>query len=75
MTALPIWLELEDIISFEGFTFKDWRNGEIEILQPQLIALGYIDIKWEMGEEDSFGPLTRTCHASKDGERYHFIYG
>jgi hypothetical protein len=69
------YVELEDIISFEGFTFQDWRNGELEILQPRLQAAGYYNIKWAMGEEDSFGPLTRICHASLRGVRYHFIYG
>jgi|SRR4051794_1475609 len=63
-------------IDFTGFSFKDYVNGERTILQPQLEARGYTDIKWYMGEYDSFGPLTRVCEAkSSNGERIYFIYG
>ena len=67
--------DLYEVISFEGFSFASWRQGESDVLQPRLEALGYTDIKWFMGEHDSFGPLTRICHAKKDGVLEKLTYG
>jgi len=68
--------DLYEYISFEGFHFADYYDGEREILQPRLEALGYTDIKWSMGERDSFGPLTRVCRAvSVENKVTWFIYG
>jgi hypothetical protein len=69
-------ISLEDIISFDGFRWNEWPTDEKEVLQPQLAYLGYTNIRWEMGEADSFGPLTRICIATdQDGEKVRFIYG
>lgn len=70
--------DLEDFISFEGFSYAhgEWHRGEAEILQPQLQALGYTEIEWSMGEYDTFGPLTRVCKArGPSGELHWFVYG
>jgi hypothetical protein len=69
--------EFPNEISFSGFGWATatYRRDEVEILQPQLEALGYTDIEWLPGEVDSFGPLSRVCKASKDGEIIWFIYG
>jgi len=69
-------LELDEVISFEGFVFSKWYEGEPQILQPRLEALGYTNVKWFMGERDSFGPLTRYCEATTpDGDRVKLWYG
>jgi hypothetical protein len=68
--------DLQDVIDFTGFKHDMYRTGEQAILQPQLEALGYTHIKWSMGEEDSFGPLTRVCMArDKNGVVSWFVYG
>lgn len=71
---------LGEIISFVNFRFNVSTSvilrQEREILEPQLIDLGYSNITWEMGEEDSFGPLSRLCHATRsDGKDVTYIYG
>lgn len=70
---------LYDFVAFDGFDFSLYRKGELELLQPQLEAIGYYDIEWLPGETDSFGPLSRVCKAKilKDGkiEIVWFMYG
>lgn len=67
---------LMDVISFDGFSFGDYYNGERNILQPRLEELGYTEVSWFMGERDSFGPLSRICHATNmQGETKKFMYG
>ena len=71
---------LGDIISFARFHFNVSTSKiiqqEKEILEPQLLDLGYTDITWWMGEQDSFGPLSRLCKAiDKKGNEVTFIYG
>lgn len=71
---------LGDIISFARFHFNVPTSKiiqqEKEILEPQLIALGYTNISWWMGEEDAFGPLSRLCRATNNhGDEVEFIYG
>ena len=67
---------LEELISFQGFNYNLYRTSEQNILQPQLVYLGYTDIQWLPGETDSFGPLTRICKARNHfGEIEWFIYG
>lgn len=71
-----VYFDLHDLLSFSLFDFTDYRKGEIEILQPQMEAMGYTEFEWSMGEYDSFGPLTRICRAiNKDGTKMAFIYG
>jgi hypothetical protein len=73
--------DLMDFVSFDGFDFSTskYRRDELELLQPQLEALGYYDIEWLPGETDSWGPLTRVCKAKilKNGviEIVWFMYG
>lgn len=80
MKAIPGARQLGDIISFARFRFNVSTSAilrqEKEILEPQLIDLGYTDFVWEMLEQDSFGPLSRLCHATnREGERVTFFYG
>ena len=68
--------ELHKIVSFEGFDFRNFFRHEQTILKPRLERKGYKNIKFLMGEKDSFGPLTRVCHCNdKDGHKRYFIYG
>ena len=69
------YVSLYNVISFDDFDFSDYFNGERNILEPRLKELGYENIRWEMGEADSFGPLSRVCHATRDGKTTHFVYG
>ncbi|MET0467097.1 MAG: hypothetical protein ABW007_28330 [Chitinophagaceae bacterium] len=78
--GIEAYQNLGDIISFAKFHFNVPTSSivrqEIEILEPQLVDLGFTDIVWEMGEEDSFGPLSRLCHTKNpDGKEVTFIYG
>ena len=69
-------VELEDIVSFDGFSFADYWNGEQNILKPQLIKLGYTDIRFRTAEGDSFGPLVRVCNCvDPDGIQRKYFYG
>jgi hypothetical protein len=60
----------------EGFNFSHWQDGEHDILAPALEARGFINVRFYMIEQDSFGPLTRgcvaTCHC---GKTVRFFYG
>lgn len=69
--------EFPDEVDFGNFSFTSsrYRRDEVEILQPQLEALGYEVLEWLPGETDSFGPLTRVCKVRKDDEIIWFIYG
>jgi hypothetical protein len=76
-TPPPIeYTDLIDVISFAGFDYNKYREGEDTILTPRLERLGYTRIKWSMGEFDSFGPLSRVCQAhDKNGIVRWFVYG
>lgn len=70
------YIVLEDLLDFKDFEYTLWWVHEKTILQPQLEDLGYTDVTWTRGETDSFGPLTRLCHArDQDGAQVWFIYG
>ena len=70
------YYDLSSIISFDKFRFDKYSEDEIDVLQPQLEALGYKDITWLKGETDSFGPLTRICHAyTSNNQLTRFMYG
>lgn len=71
-------IDLHEIISFEGFGFssKTFRDQEKLLLEPQLKELGYSRFFWEMGDYDSFGPLTRVVHMrNSDDEQVKGVYG
>jgi hypothetical protein len=69
----PLW----EVISLTGLLYDyTYRWQESDLLEPQLLALGYTNIQWQDGERDSFGPLTRVCSANdKHGTRVYFVYG
>lgn len=70
------YVDLTDVVNFEGFDWEKYYEGERDILQPQLEALGYIRFEWGMGEQDSFGPLSRMCKAlNTEGKVAWFFYG
>jgi hypothetical protein len=70
------YVDLTEVISFSEFSFERYREGERNILTPQLKALGYTEVEFLPGETDSFGPLSRTCRAT-DSQGYivWFMYG
>lgn len=55
-----------------GYHYTRWEN---EVATPRLRELGYEVVGWFMGERDSFGPLSRVVHVSKDGELSKLVYG
>lgn len=57
------------------FCSPSYWKWEDETATPLLEKLGYANIRFSMGECDSFGPLTRIATAEKNGIRYRFIYG
>lgn len=70
------YIDLYEVINFDGFDCNNWRSGERDLLQPQLEAKGYTDLRWSMGESDSFGPLSRICVGrDMEGAPVRFIYG
>jgi hypothetical protein len=73
----PYYIPPTTIISLEGLTYgENYVQEEINIINPQLEALGYTDIKWLPGETDSFGPLTRLARAyNAEGDLVWFTYG
>jgi hypothetical protein len=73
-----IYRPLSDVIVLTGLHYsrETYREQERELLQPRLEAVGYVNIQWQDGERDSFGPLTRVCSATNSfGERVYFVYG
>jgi hypothetical protein len=70
--------EARNLLSFlgdaaEGFDFEHWSKGEADILEPALEARGFTQVGFYMGEEDSFGPLSRGCFATDpEGKRVRF---
>lgn len=69
-----------DLFTFLGvdglqFSYKDFNRDEQRILKPALEAKGFTLITFSMGDQDSFGPLTRVVRAVKDGRGYIFMYG
>lgn len=65
----------EDAADKPDFCSRSYWKWEDETATPLLEKLGYANIRFSMGECDSFGPLTRIVTAEKDGIRYRFIYG
>ena len=66
---------LTEVIGMEGFDYAHYFRDERELLTPRMEEAGYSNIRWGKGETDSFGPLTRTCSADKDGHTFLFMYG
>jgi len=79
-TNVPETLDLLDVIGAAAagepdFCSQSYWKWEDETATPLLEKLGYANIRFSMGECDSFGPLTRIVTADKDGIPYRFIYG
>lgn len=59
-----------------AFDFGNWSKGERDILRPALERRGFTDVGFYMGEQDSFGPLSRGVSATNpEGARVRFYYG
>ena len=70
------WVNLNELLSFQGFSFSRYYRDEVTVLQPQLEELGYSEIRWYPGESDSFGPLTRTVMmVDSQGRWVQGVYG
>lgn len=75
---------LRDIISFDGFDYDNYREGEKTILQPQIEALGYTDFYWYEQEVVWQRDPVRMCRAlggkthsliAGEGKKFYFYYG
>ncbi len=80
ITKGPETLDLLDVIGASAadepdFCSRSYWKWEDEIATPLLEKLGYANIRFSMGECDSFGPLIRIVTAEKNGIPYRFIYG
>lgn len=67
-------MELQDLydeISMAGFDYARYWEHEESIIKPRLEEKGHTNIRFSMGERDSFGPLTRLVHT----DTATFIYG
>lgn len=76
----PETLELLEVIGEDAadepdFCSRSYQKWEDDTATPLIEKLGYSNIRFSMGECDSFGPLTRVVSAEKDGIPYRFIYG
>lgn len=73
--------ESQDLLTFLGdevsdFDFSSYHSGEQRILKPALEKRGYTNVSFYMGEQDSFGPLSRGVVAKDpEGKRVRFYYG
>jgi hypothetical protein len=70
-------LELYTLIpdAMEKFSFGNYYNDEEKVIKPALEKLGYSNIRFSMGEYDSFGPLSRVITAIKNGQTVTLVYG
>jgi hypothetical protein len=62
--------------AMEQFDYELYHTGEERLIKPALEKLGYTNIRFSMGERDSFGPLSRIVHATNpEGQRIQIVYG
>lgn len=54
---------------------SSYREYETEKLTPWLESMGFTDINWRMGEQDSFGPLSRMAYMRLNDHTFIYIYG
>lgn len=67
---------LDDHVSFEGFDFGKYYDHEKSVLTPRLEEKGFSNIRFDSGETDSSGPLTRTVRMTdSQGRRGKAWYG
>jgi hypothetical protein len=70
---LDLWSYLElDAVAFD---FSNYAEQEQTILKPALERKGFTRVAFFMGEQDSFGPLSRGIRAWKGDKSYVFYYG
>ena len=79
-TKEPETLDLLEVIGEDAgeepeFCSRSYWKWEDETATPLLEKLGYTNIRFSMGDRDSFGPLARIVTAEKNGIPYRFIYG
>ena len=56
----------------DTYAYLQWER---EVAQPALEAVGFRVLRWTTGERDSFGPLSRVCHAVRDNHAFQLAYG
>lgn len=76
---MSVFIDLFEIIGenveMGGFCDHNYREWEINVAEAELNDRGYRIIRWETGERDSFGPLSRIVTVeNEDGLRYKLIY-
>ena len=71
------YVDLFDILPNTEFEFdlNKYRRHEREVLTPALQSKGYIVERWEDGERDSFGPLSRVVVMTYHGKVVRGVYG
>lgn len=75
-TDLMRWLRANDIPYLLALSDKHSFNNHEENQRIILEDRGFTNVKFEMGESDEFGPLTRvmTCR-DPEGRDRRFVYG
>lgn len=58
-----------------GFDFNNYYTCELRMIKPLLERDGHTNVRFLMGERDSFGPLSRVVEAQKDGTMVRYWYG
>jgi hypothetical protein len=57
------------------FSFRSYAEDEKRIIKPAMEAKGFTMVAFFMGEQDSFGPLSRGIRAVREEKGYVFYYG
>jgi hypothetical protein len=70
---LDLWTYLE--LDASAFDFELYAEHEKTMLKPAFECKGFSRVSFFMGEQDSFGPLSRGIRAWKDDKSYVFYYG
>ena len=66
--------EAVENLSQDSFDPKRYWEWEKEVAEPALVNAGFFVSGWSTTEADSFGPLTRCAHVSKDGVVRQLVY-
>ena len=71
------YIELESIISFDGFDRDNYPEDEVKVLQPRIEVLGYHKITWMDYDKNYLAwSEARVCKAvGQDGAIVWFVYG
>jgi hypothetical protein len=57
-----------------GFDYNNYHTCELRMIKPLMERDGYTNVRFTMGEMDSFGPLSRIVIADKDKKMVRFAY-